>query len=85
MFIFISKELNGEEIDKSDSRHDLYDENEEYFYYLGTCVLEYYGYAIDALSSPDSMTEQFFDDELNELIKLKGFIVETEGYEGTDS
>ena len=23
------KELNGEEIDKSDSRHDLYDENEE--------------------------------------------------------
>jgi hypothetical protein len=78
-------EINGEKVLESDPRHNIFDENDEYFYELGNYVLEYYDYAIDALNSPDSMLEQFFDDELNELFTSKGFTIKTKGYEGKDS
>jgi len=79
------KELNGEKIEESDPRYSLNTENEDFFYDMWDNFIEYYGYAIKAFNSPESMIQQFFDDELNKLIKLKGFVIETEGYEGRDS
>jgi hypothetical protein len=84
VYINLTK-IDGRVFTEDDEEYSLYDKNDEYFCDLGGYVLDYYGYALDAMDTPDSMMEQFFDEDLQKLITDKGFKIETEGFEGHDS